>query len=227
MNEFGSAHRSPLAGSDLAITIEEARRRCASVLVQHLPPDIYAAPIIPPQGDHALNPDLGAAPVKAKPAAVLIPIVAHAGGPTMLFTERASKLRTHAGQVAFPGGRVDDDDASPLITALREAEEEVGLAREFVEPLGYLAPYQTGTGYRVVPVVAMVRPGFELTLNPHEVVDVFEAPLAFLFNEANYRRHRSERDGVVRESWALDFRDKLIWGATAGILRNLYERAFR
>lgn len=215
------------SGLNLSFSIDDARLRCSRVVTQDLAPDVFAAPIFPPQGDHALNPDLSLAPVKAKPAAVLLPIIARPEGPTMLFTERASRLRTHAGQVAFPGGRVDDVDASPTITALREAEEEIGLMREFVEPLGYLAPYQTGTGFRVVPVVAIVRPGFDLVLNPHEVVDAFEAPLDFLFNETNYRRHRWEREGVVRESWALDFRDKLIWGVTAGILRNFYERAFR
>ena len=208
-------------------TVEQTRLRCVQVVTQDLPPDVFAAPIFPPQGDHALNPDLTAAPVKAKPAAVLIGIVAHAGGPTMIFTERASKLRNHAGQVAFPGGRVDDTDASPIATALREAHEEIGLLPGLVEPLGYLPPYQTGTGYRVVPVVGLVQPDFDLILNPHEVVDAFEVPLSFLFDETNHRRHRWERDGFVRESWAMDFRDKMIWGVTAGILRNFYERAFR
>jgi 8-oxo-dGTP pyrophosphatase MutT (NUDIX family) len=215
------------SGLDLTFTIDDARLRCSRVVMQDLPPDVFAAPIFPPQGDHALNPDLSAAPVKAKPAAVLIPIVARPEGPTMLLTERASKLRNHAGQVAFPGGRVDAADGSPTITALREAEEEIGLMRDYVEALGYLSPYQTGTGYRVVPVVGIVQPGFDLVLNPHEVVDAFEVPLDFLFNEASYRRHRWEREGVIRESWALDFRDKLIWGVTAGILRNFYEGAFR
>ncbi len=210
-----------------AFTIEDARLRCTRVVTQKLPDDVFDAPIFPPQGDHALNPDLSAAPVRAKPAAVLIPIVAHANGPTILFTERAPKMRNHAGQVAFPGGRIDRDDASPIATALREAQEEIGLLPEYVEPLGYLAPYQTGTGYRVIPVVAIVRPPFELTLNPLEVVDAFEVPLEFLFNEANHRRHRWEREGVIRESWALDFQTKMIWGVTAGILRNFYERAFR
>ncbi len=215
------------SGLNLTFSIDDARLRCSRVVTQDLPPDVFAAPIFPPQGDHALNPDLTAAPVKAKPAAVLVPIIARPEGPTMLLTERASKLRNHAGQVAFPGGRVDAADASPTITALREAEEEIGLMREHVEPLGYLSPYQTGTGYRVVPVVGIVRPNFDLVLNPQEVVDAFEVPLDFLFNESSYRRHRWERDGVMRESWALDFRDKLIWGVTAGILRHFYERAFR
>ncbi len=208
-------------------SIEDTRLRCTRIVTSDLPVDVFDAPIFPPQGDHALNPDLTAAPVKAKPAAVLIPIIAHADGPTMLFTERASKLRNHAGQVAFPGGRVDKEDANPIATALREAHEEIGLTADHVEPLGYLAPYQTGTGYRVIPVVALVRPHFELTLNPHEVVDTFEVPLEFLFDTANHRRHRWERDGVMRESWALDYKDRMIWGVTAGILLNFYERAFR
>lgn len=227
---MSSAEGTPMAvhpGLDLPFSIEDARLRCARVVTQELPADVFDAPIFPPQGDHALNPDLSLAPVKAKPAAVLVPIVARPEGPTLLLTERASKLRTHAGQVALPGGRIDPEDGSPIVTALREAEEEIGLARRHVEPLGYLAPYQSGTGYRIVPVVAIVTPPFELTLNPHEVVDVFEVPLDFLFNETNHRRHRWEREGVMRESWAVDFGDKLIWGVTAGILRNFYERAFR
>ncbi len=208
-------------------SIDDAHERGARVVTTELAPDIFDAPIFPPQGDHALNPDLSAAPVKAKPAAVLIPIVAHSGEPTMLFTERASKMRNHAGQVAFPGGRIDETDKSPVATALREAEEEIGLASHHVETLGYLAPYQTGTGYRVVPVVALVTPPFVLQLNPHEVVDTFEVPLSFVMHEPNYRRHRWERDGVVRESWALDYDGHMIWGVTAGILRNFYERAWR
>jgi 8-oxo-dGTP pyrophosphatase MutT (NUDIX family) len=216
-NHTGGIH----PGLGLPFSIEDARLRCARVVTQDLPEGVFDAPIFPPQGDHALNPDLSAAPVKSKPAAVLIPIIGHADRPTILLTERAAKLRNHAGQVAFPGGRMDKEDASPVATALREAQEEL------VEPLGYLPPYQTGTGYRVVPVVAIVRPPFQLTLNPHEVVDAFEVPLDFLFNEANHRRHRWEREGVMRESWAFDFGDKMIWGVTAGILRNFYEGAFR
>ncbi len=208
-------------------SIEDTRMRCAGVVTADLPADVFDAPIFPPQGDHALNPDLTAAVVKAKPAAVLIPIITHAHGPTMLFTQRASKLRNHAGQVAFPGGRVDKEDANPIATALREAHEEIGLPADHIEPLGYLAPYQTGTGYRVIPVVALVRPHFELILNPHEVADTFEVPLTFLFDAANHRRHRWERDGVMRESWAVDYKDKMIWGVTAGILLNFFERAFR
>lgn len=227
---MSQAEGRPIAahpGLNLPFSIEDARLRCARIVTQDLPADVFDAPIFPPQGDHALNPDLTLAPVMAKPAAVLVPIIARPDGPTLLLTERASKLRTHAGQVALPGGRIDPEDGNPIITALREAEEEIGLSRKHVEALGYLPAYQSGTGYRIVPVVGIVTPPFDLALNPHEVVEVFEVPLDFLFNEANHRRHRWEREGVVRESWAVDFRDKLIWGVTAGILRNFYERAFR
>lgn len=210
-----------------AYSAQDALARCAPALTFDLPDDVFAAPIFPPQGDHALNPDLTAAPVKAKPAAVLLPIVARPQGAAMLFTQRASKLRNHAGQVSFPGGRIDDGDASPMAAALREAQEEIGLEEKHVSALGYLAPYQTGTGFRIIPVVALVAPEFSLTLNPHEVSDAFEAPLSFLMREENHRRHRWERDGVIRESWAFDYEQRLIWGVTAGILRHFWERFYR
>ncbi len=205
----------------------EAVQRLRGALTFDLPADVFDAPIWPPQGDHALNPDLSLAPVKAMPAAVLFPLVAHDDGVHVLLTQRTSKLRNHAGQVAFPGGRMDVEDASPAHTALREAHEEIGLEHTHVETLGYLDPYQSGTGYRIIPVVAMVRPGFSLTINPHEVDEAFEVPLSFLMSEANQFRHRWERDGVTRESWAMTYDDRLIWGVTAGIIRRMWERHYR
>jgi 8-oxo-dGTP pyrophosphatase MutT (NUDIX family) len=162
-------------------------------------------------------------------AAVLIPIVmrgADCDEPTVLLTERAEHLSTHSGQIAFPGGRTDDTDADAAATALREAHEEVGLEGQFVEVIGNLPVYVTGTSFIITPVVALVSPGFTLTPNAHEVADVFEVPLAFLMDPANHRRHAFEWEGVRREWYSMPYEDavheRFIWGATAGMLRNLY-----
>lgn len=146
--------------------------------------------------------------------------------PMVLLTERTAHLSTHSGQVAFPGGRADPEDATPADTALREAEEEVGLAREFVEVLGTLPTYVTGSSFIITPVVALVRPDCVLHPNPYEVADLFEVPLAFLLDPANHRRHVFDRDGVHREWFSMPYQDgdknRFIWGATAGMLRNFY-----
>jgi len=179
-----------------------------------------------PRGDHEMQRQPIAPPDEkaAVPAAVLIPVVSRAEGLTMLLTQRAAALRSHSSQVAFPGGRVDAVDGSPVVTALRETEEEIGLPRERVHVLGFLDAYLTGTGYRVVPVVALVEPPFSLVLNAHEVDDAFETPLSFLFDSANYRRDSREWKGLMRSYYAMNFGDRYIWGATAGMIRNLYER---
>ncbi len=161
----------------------------------------------------------------ARPAAVLAPIVARPTGLTMLLTLRSSNLRAHSGQVAFPGGKIDEGE-TPAATALREAHEEIGLEARFVEPLGWLHPYLTGTGYRVAPLVALVDPGFTLTINPHEVAEAFETPLAFLMDAANHRLEERVWQGVTRKFYAMPYEGRYIWGATAGIVRNLYERLF-
>ncbi|HEY5797254.1 MAG TPA: CoA pyrophosphatase [Bosea sp. (in: a-proteobacteria)] len=179
-----------------------------------------------PRGDHEMQPQPMAPPDEkaAVPAAVLIPIVPRPDGPTVLLTQRAAALRSHSAQVAFPGGRVDAVDGSPVITALRETEEEIGLPRERVRTLGFLDAYLTGTGYRIVPVVALVEPPFSLTLNAHEVDEAFEAPLSFLLDPANHLREGREWQGLYRTYYAMPFGDRYIWGATAGMIRNLYER---
>ena len=179
-----------------------------------------------PRGDHELQPQAMAVPDEkaAIQAAVLIPIVARPDGPTVLLTQRAAALRNHSAQIAFPGGRVDAVDGSPVITALRETEEEIGLAREHVRTLGFLDAYLTGTGYRVTPVVGLVEPPFALTINTHEVDEAFETPLSFLLDPANHRREGREWKGVYRTYYAMPFGDRYIWGATAGMIRNLYER---
>ena len=158
-------------------------------------------------------------------AAVLIGIVQRQQ-PTVLLTERTAHLSTHSGQVAFPGGRADPEDASPADTALREAFEEVGLERRHVEVLGTLPLYTTGSSFIITPVVALVAPDCVFHPNPYEVADLFEVPLAFLMDPAHHCRHVFDRDGIHREWFSMPYEDgaksRFIWGATAGMLRNLY-----
>jgi 8-oxo-dGTP pyrophosphatase MutT (NUDIX family) len=158
------------------------------------------------------------------PAAVLFPIVLRGGGQTVLLTQRTAHLRDHAGQISFPGGRVEVEDISPSHTALRETEEEIGLSREHVEILGFLPEYRTGTGFRVTPVVALIEPPFELHLDPFEVAEAFEVPLAFLLDPANHQRHSMHYRGALRNYFAMPYGDYFIWGATAGMIRSLSER---
>jgi 8-oxo-dGTP pyrophosphatase MutT (NUDIX family) len=162
----------------------------------------------------------------ATPAAVLVPIVNRPDGLMVLLTLRSAGLPEHAGQISFPGGRVEPDDASVAQAALREAKEEVGLLTERVAILGELTAYETVTGYRVTPVVGWVEPPFELTLDPIEVADVFEAPLAFLVDEQN-RRRQFRMFGETRvEFWAIPYGERYIWGATAAMILIL-ERTLR
>ncbi len=160
-------------------------------------------------------------------AAVLVPIVLHDGEPTVLLTERASRMTTHSGQIAFPGGRVDPEDANIAAAALREAWEEVGLSADYIEVLGNLPTYTTITSFIVTPVVAIVRPDFELTINPYEVAEAFEVPFAFLMNPANHRHHIMTGADLKSREWiSMPYQDgaqeRFVWGATAGMLRNLY-----
>jgi 8-oxo-dGTP pyrophosphatase MutT (NUDIX family) len=157
------------------------------------------------------------------PAAVLIPLVQRPEL-TVLFTQRATQLRTHAGQISFPGGRIESADGSPLAAALREAREEIGLTERFVSVMGYLPDHVVISGFRITPVVALVRPGFELLLDAQEVQDTFEVPLDYLFDPANHHRHRhrSAVTGEEVEFCEIPFGDRRIWGATAGMLLTLY-----
>lgn len=192
-----------------------------------VPPSLIDPNIIPESGDSGTDRmlEIIAHEQPIRPAAVLIPVVDHPE-PTVLLTQRSAHLNNHAGQISFPGGKIDVTDASPLDAALREAEEEVGLARSFVEPIGYLGVYGTAFGFRILPTLARVKPGFALHINKGEVDDAFEVPLSFLMNPANHQLHSKEFRGMERFYYAMPFAERYIWGATAGILRVLYERIY-
>jgi 8-oxo-dGTP pyrophosphatase MutT (NUDIX family) len=159
-----------------------------------------------------------------RPAAVLMPIVMREEGLTLLFTQRTADLKDHAGQISFPGGRTELSDVSPVDTALRETEEEIGLARSYVEVIGSLPEYFTGTGYRVTPIVGLIRPPFDVVPDPREVAEIFEVPLAFLMDGMNHQRRTIEISKEVgrRTFYTMPYERFFIWGATAGMLRNLF-----
>jgi 8-oxo-dGTP pyrophosphatase MutT (NUDIX family) len=193
-----------------------------------VPPGLTDASVVPPSGDHGTDRmlEIIAREQPIRPAAVLIAVVDHPQ-PTVLLTQRAAHLHDHAGQISFPGGKIDPEDASPLDAALREAWEEIGLEREFIDPIGYLDLYGTGFGFRILPTVARIRPGFDLRISADEVDDAFEVPLAFLMDAANHQVHNKEFRGMMRSYYAMPFEERYIWGATAGMLRVLYERICR
>ena len=174
---------------------------------------------VTPEADHAIRQYFPASPIAA---AVLVPIVDHPDGLTVLLTERSSHLKNHPGQVCFPGGRIEPSDAGPLQAALRETEEEIGLSREHVQFAGYLDPHLVLTGYWITPVVGFVQPGFELRLDAHEVASTFEVPLAHIFDTANHRSRERLLGSVPIQVHDIPFREHNIWGATAGILMALY-----
>jgi 8-oxo-dGTP pyrophosphatase MutT (NUDIX family) len=179
------------------------------------------------RGDLDLDPAVWerAGVAATRPAAVLVGVVDRPQ-PSVLLTLRTGDLASHPGQIAFPGGKIDPHDASPLAAAIREAREEIGLDGGLLDPIGYLDLYLTFSGFRILPTVARVAPDYHLVLNAREVVEAFEVPLAFLMNEGNHQRQSREFRGVTRHYYAMPFGERYIWGVTAGILRNLYERVY-
>ncbi len=210
-----------------AIDSAEFFARARARLNFDVPPGLFDPSIIPESGDRGTERmlEIIAREQPIRPAAVLIGIVDHPD-PTVLLTQRSAHLADHAGQISFPGGKIDATDASPLETALREAWEEIGLDRGFVDPVGYLDLYGTSFGFRILPTVAKVRPGFKLRINRSEVDDAFEVPLAFLMNPANHQIHTREFRGMERSYYAMPYAERYIWGATAGMLRALYDRIY-
>jgi len=186
-------------------------------------------PVRQPGDDYAIagqrDEEIAAALAAAKPAAVLIGLIERPLGTTVLLTERATHLRSHSGQVAFPGGKIDPGEDA-VEAALREAEEEIGLARRHIEPFAALDPYLSGSGYRITPVVAQLHPPFDLHINHAEVSEAFEAPFAFVMDPENHQRQSREWMGALRHFYAMPWESHYIWGVTAGILRNMYERLY-
>lgn len=180
-------------------------------------------------GDHILNPDslLEVEGRKLKDAAVLIPVVEDGDDAKVILTQRTTRMRKHSGQIAFPGGGIDEGDLSPETAALREAQEEIGLDPSFVETVGRLPQYLAGTGFRIIPVLSVVQRGFTVVPNPDEVDEVFEVPLSFLMDPANHQRDSLPWQGIIRHFYVMPYGERRIWGITAGILRTLYERLYR
>ena len=215
--------------NDRSLTASEFFARAQERLTLDVPVGLGDPNVLPRHDAHDTDPAVLAALAAVRPirpAAVLVPIIGHAE-PSVLFTQRTAHLADHGGQISFPGGKIDAGDASPADGALREAEEEIALARSFVEPIGYLDIHITPFGHRIVPVLARVLPGFELRLNQNEVDTAFEAPLAFLMTPQNHKRESRNWNGLTVKYYVIQFASHNIWGATAGILRNLYERVYQ
>ncbi len=185
-------------------------------------------PLKPTRGDYDLNPSmrLSQAAPQLRPAAVLMPIIVRKE-PSVLFTQRTTHLSRHAGQISFPGGRVEENDVSLIQTALRETQEETGIDPAFVSIAGFLDPYETGTGYAILPVVGLLSEGFSLTPDANEVAEIFEVPLAFLLDMKNREKGTVEFQGGTRQYYVFNYEGRRIWGATAGMLVNFVDRLAR
>ena len=206
----------------LAVTIQESSPEERIALLR-----IHLAHPLDTRSDYDLNPSMRTKAPSVEsltPAAVLVPIVGHKLSPTVLLTKRTDHLRDHAGQVSFPGGRVEVGDDGPNDTALRETDEEIGLHRDQVEIVGQLAVYETRTGFNVTPIVGYVRPGFDLKLDSFEVAAAFEIPLEFVLDPRNHQKRSRMWKGTERHYYAMEYDDHLVWGATDGMLVNLYHR---
>ena len=202
-----------------AFSVEDFRQRALHEQAPHQGADY---------GDHSLNPDLRHLIVRdgLRDAAVLVPVVDRGGEASMILTKRTEKLRSHSGQIAFPGGRLDPTDPTPEFAALRETEEEIGLGADFIEVVGRMPDYLSGSGFRIAPVLSVVKPGFRLAINEDEVDDAFEVPLSFLMDPANHNRESRIWQDRERFFYTMPFGDRYIWGITAGIIRALYERLY-
>jgi 8-oxo-dGTP pyrophosphatase MutT (NUDIX family) len=214
---------------DEAFTTAGLKRRAHGVLTPLESRIIAGSDVSAWRGDFELNPELKdiADTEPNKPAAVLVPILERDTQASVLFTQRAEKMPTHAGQISFPGGKMDAGDDNLVETALREAQEEIGLEAEFIDTIGFLDDFITTTGYRISPLVAVIRQGYSITPDHNEVADVFDVPLSFLMNEQNHQMHSREWQGKERKFYAMPYEDRFIWGATAGMLRNLYDWLYR
>lgn len=218
--------QAPAAG--MTFTADDLRRRAEGVLT--LPADRQTILVDEPprRSDFDLNPDAREAFTdKKRPAAILIPVIDRRPEATVLLTQRPTHMRAHPGQISFPGGRMEEGDASPAHTALRETHEETGIDPHYVEILGFLESYQTSTGFRVAPAVGIVAPGFTLDPDPVEVAEAFEVPLSFLMDAGNHELHSRPWRGTRRYYYAIPYGERYIWGATAGMLRNLYDWLYR
>jgi 8-oxo-dGTP pyrophosphatase MutT (NUDIX family) len=185
----------------------------------------WSNPVAGIRGDHDLTPgDIPATGAPLMRAAVLVPLVERPEGWTVLLTQRTDHLHHHAGQISFPGGRAEDADETPVATALRECEEEIGLDRRHVDIVGALDTYQTGTGFLIAPIVGLISPGFDLTLDAFEVKEAFEVPLAFVLDPTNHQRQSRVWNGRERHFYVLPYENRYIWGATAGMLVNLHAK---
>jgi 8-oxo-dGTP pyrophosphatase MutT (NUDIX family) len=200
----------------------EFRERAATRLLKDVPRAVARSDDDLNRGHELVDPS---APRRA--AAVLVPVVMHEPELTVLFTQRTDNLPSHAGQVAFPGGKVDSNDKDALAAALRETREETGLEQSYIEPLGFLDIYLTRTSFEIVPVVSLVRPGFILAPHEGEVAAIFEVPLRFLMSGENHVRHSREWQGQRRYFYAMPYGERYNWGATAGMIMNLYDRLYR
>lgn len=208
---------------------DSLRRLARQRLAQRAPAASTSSPEIATKGDHELNPEMTSwlePGVVYRDAAVLVPLVDRPSGLHALFIQRTDGPDVHAGQVAFPGGKIERHDPGPIEAALREAEEETGVSQDFVEVLGFLDFYRTGTRFRIAPVVAIVSEGFTLVPDPVEVAEIFEVPLAFLMDPANHKTDSRVWQGKERFFYAMPYGERYIWGATAGILRNMFERLY-
>lgn len=229
-----TSHTDPTAEPDARLPFDPERAPIVGIASEPaIPADrltverlraAFVAPRVwrPEVSDESRKPRLRSGATGPVPASVLIPVVARSAGMTVLLTERTAHLHDHAGQVSFPGGSAESHDVDEIDSALRESEEEIGLGRRHVEVIGRLPDYPTITGFMVAPIVALVLPPFDLTLDDFEVAEVFEVPLSFLMNPAHHERREIVFDEGVRHFIAMPHGDHFIWGATAAMLRNLY-----